>query len=519
MSCRINQLNKKTNVTYVYESVSYWDKEKKQARNKKICVGKLDPNGSFIPSNRLKPEQAAVRDPVVTASAEVVGPLIILDTITDQLGLRKLLKSCFPQQYQQILMMAYYLTSTGEPLSHCETWCKSHAPSFSGSLTSQRISEILHSISIDEKQTFLGKWMKAVLEEDYLCYDITSVSSYSELNEYIKYGHNRDKEKLPQLNLGVLFGQKGRLPVYYERTPGNITDVSTLHTLLNNFKALEVKSLHYIMDKGFYSKKNVDELVSSKSKFLVSVPLNNKWVQRAIDDIHQSIHGPDGYRKLDGEVIYVHSRLHPWEPSRRRCYLHLYYNAHARAKAVDQFTEELMEYKQELESKKLVSEHQKAYDTYFVVKTSPKRGRKVTYNGEAISQYISRYAGFQALFSNGIKDPLEALQIYRDKDVVEKCFDDLKNQLDMKRLRMHSSATVDGRLFVQFIALIYISALRKEMRKSALIERYTVRELIQEMNTLTKIKYSGKYGNILTEVTKPQREILKCLNIELPGKT
>ena len=235
--------------------MSYWDKEKKKARNKKICVGKLDSNGLFIPSGRLNPEQAAVRDPVVTASAEVVGPLIILDAITDQLGLRKLLKSCFPQQYQQILMMAYYLTSTGGPLSHCETWCKSHAPSFAGSLTSQRISEILQSIGIDEKQTFLAKWMKAVLEEDYLCYDITSISSYSELNEYIKYGHNRDKEKLPQLNLGVLFGQKGRLPTYYERTPGNITDVSTLHTLLKNFKALEVKSLHYIMDKGFYSKK------------------------------------------------------------------------------------------------------------------------------------------------------------------------------------------------------------------------------------------------------------------------
>jgi len=351
--------------------VSYWDKEKKQARNKKICVGKLDPSGVFIPSGRLKPEQAAVRDPVVTASAEVVGPLIILDTITDQLGLRKLLKSCFPQQYQQILMMAYYLTSTGEPLSHCESWCNSHAPSFSGSLTSQRISEILQSISIDEKQTFLAKWMKAVLEEDYLCYDITSISSYSELNEYIKYGHNRDKEKLPQLNLGVLFGQKGRLPVYYERTPGNITDVSTLHTLLKNFKALDVKSLHYVMDKGFYSKKNVDELFASRSKFLVSVPLNNKWVQHAIDDIYKSIHGPEGYRKLDGEVLYIHSRLHPWGQSNRRCYLHLYYNARARAKVVDQFNEELMEYKQELESENLISEHQKAYNTYFFVKTSP----------------------------------------------------------------------------------------------------------------------------------------------------
>ena len=53
--------------------------------------------------------------------------------------------------------------------------------------------------------------------------------------------------------------------------------------------------------------------------------------------------------------------------------------------------------------------------------------------------------------------PLEALRVYRDKDVVEKCFDDLKNLLDMRRLRMHSIETVDGRLFVQFIALILMS--------------------------------------------------------------
>ena len=87
----------------------------------------------------------------------------------------------------------------------------------------------------------------------------------------------------------------------------------------------------------------------------------------------------------------------------------------------------------------------------------------------------------------------------------------------MKRLRMHTSATVDGRLFVQFIALILISAIRKEMRSSKLIEKYTVRELLQEMKTLTKVKYSGKYGHILTELTKAQRDILKALDIQLPG--
>jgi Transposase len=86
----------------------------------------------------------------------------------------------------------------------------------------------------------------------------------------------------------------------------------------------------------------------------------------------------------------------------------------------------------------------------------------------------------------------------------------------MKRLRVHSSRSADGRLFVQFIALIYLSALRKKMRDSRLLERYTVRGLLFEMETLTKIKYSGRYGHVLTEVTKQQRQILNDLGMEIP---
>ncbi len=115
-----------------------------------------------------------------------------------------------------------------------------------------------------------------------------------------------------------------------------------------------------------------------------------------------------------------------------------------------------------------------------------------------VYRVFKRYAGFQALLSTRFKDLLEALQVYRDKDIVEKCFDDLKNSLDMKRLRMHSIETVDGRLFVQFIVLIFMSALRKEMRATKLIEKYTVRELLLEMDLLTKIRYAGKYGQMLT---------------------
>ena len=54
MPCHINVMNKKTGVTYVYESTSFRNKETKQPRNKRVCIGKLDPvSGELIASKRL----------------------------------------------------------------------------------------------------------------------------------------------------------------------------------------------------------------------------------------------------------------------------------------------------------------------------------------------------------------------------------------------------------------------------------------------------------------------------------
>ncbi|MFZ4616476.1 MAG: hypothetical protein ACOYM2_09820 [Rectinemataceae bacterium] len=63
----------------------------------------------------------------------------------------------------------------------------------------------------------------------------------------------------------------------------------------------------------------------------------------------------------------------------------------------------------------------------------------------------------------------------------------------MKRLRMHGIKTVDGRQFVQFIALILMSVLSQAMRAAKLIKKYTVRDLL-EMDPLTEIHYEGKFG-------------------------
>ena len=51
MASIVYQIDKKTGSKYAFESVSYWDKDKKQPRSKRRYLGKVEPEtGEIIPS-------------------------------------------------------------------------------------------------------------------------------------------------------------------------------------------------------------------------------------------------------------------------------------------------------------------------------------------------------------------------------------------------------------------------------------------------------------------------------------
>ena len=50
MVAQIDVYNRARGVTYVYESISYWDKELKQPRSKRTLIGKRDSDGNIVPT-------------------------------------------------------------------------------------------------------------------------------------------------------------------------------------------------------------------------------------------------------------------------------------------------------------------------------------------------------------------------------------------------------------------------------------------------------------------------------------
>ncbi len=52
MAAIIYQKDKRSGITYVYESISRWDKEKKQSRAKRTLIGRLDEEkGEIVPTD------------------------------------------------------------------------------------------------------------------------------------------------------------------------------------------------------------------------------------------------------------------------------------------------------------------------------------------------------------------------------------------------------------------------------------------------------------------------------------
>ena len=144
-----------------------------------------------------------------------------------------------------------------------------------------------------------------------------------------------------------------------------------------------------------------------------------------------------------------------------RLYIHYYYNIDKSADDEKSFDRNLIELRRELESGKPVAEHEKAYKKYFTIKTTPVRGTKATINEQAVAK-AKRYFGFFSLIINETMDAITALEIYRNKDVVEKAFGNLKERLNMHRTLVSSEQSLDDKLFVEFIALIYRSYIKKK---------------------------------------------------------
>jgi len=239
---------------YLYKVESYWDKEKKKARQRRTYIG---------PKDRVR--GGDVKPVLSELSVKHYGNIALLEEIAEKTHLKKTLKKNFSSDYMEILALAWFQIMESDADYLFPYWlCEQ---SFDGvkMLYSTDISGLYERIGRNQKvmEQFTGDWIGTMQPIEGIYYDITSFSSYSTGIDYVEWGYNRDKEDLPQINMGMVCCQKSGLPFFYKLFPGSIVDVSTIHNLLKDLEAYQLKDVLMVMDRGFFSTANITSLAAS----------------------------------------------------------------------------------------------------------------------------------------------------------------------------------------------------------------------------------------------------------------
>lgn len=79
-----------------------------------------------------------------------------------------------------------------------------------------------------------------------------------------------------------------------------------------------------------------------------------------------------------------------------------------------------------------------------------------------------------------------------------------------------SELTLNGKIFVQFVALIYVSYINKAMQETGLYQKWTMNDLLDELN-LIEVFETPDHQRIMGEITEKQKGLFTKLQIPLPS--
>ena len=505
---------------YVYKVFKTYRTDSGQPTNDRKSIGKLDPkSGLLIPNNNyyelydeVMESSFGAIDKTATSfshyeSVRAIGTTFIIKSILESLNVPSILTTVFgDKKASMILTSAIYMVSRGNIFERVTDWCEGFTI-FERVVTPVSASRLFSSITYQERISFFREWVSFQLQSGYLAYDVTSFSTYAKGIHDAEWGYNRDKESLPQINLGCYFGQDNGLPLFYMTYSGSITDKSHLPYMMAYNKELGISNVCFILDRGFCTEPNISYMHKSEKMYLCGVDVSHKEILAVIKEVRDGIISMRNVIKQGLYACTMHDQFYG-NPTN----LHIYFDPNS----VEQQRQNLYRIITTTEEKllkieKLTEKTMKRFLKYFDVELAKDGSFTYEHNYEKIDE-LAKNCGFFCLLTNTDINTEDALSLYRRKDVIEKSFDELKNHIDMKRMHTHNSDTTDGKIFCSFISLIAVSqmtSLLSEFMRSKSMSKDALISELEKIKIITMIDGS----RLMNPVTKTQRTIFEACNL------
>lgn len=495
---------------YVYYTVACYRNEQGKPTNDRVSIGKLDEKTGLLIPNRNYYEIYLKQVPPIQSGIHRYGIYYAFSEICEQLGVTKILKRLFPECYREILTISQYMLTEGNTMYYLEDYTEENETSLRGLMDDKKCSKIFASIRPEDVMLFFREWIKQKKSDEYIAYDVTSISSYSQNIAECEWGYNRDKEKLPQINLGMYYGETSRLPLYYRIYPGSISDKAHLKYMVSDSDLIDAKRLRYVMDRGFYSADNLNYLIEKGHRFIIALPQSLSYVKDLISKRGKEI--VNSSECMIGKGLFA--KKYESNALGFRMNVHLYYDSFKAATERETLFELIEQQENDLKSMEEPPDKKYHYDKFFFINRSKDGRLGFTKNHKAIDEALEQCGFFLIAETDFRRSSGEILEIYRKRDVIEKSFDNLKNEIDIKRMHTQSSETMQGKIFTAFISLIVRSYMQNNLKELKNLKNFTQRKIFNELDKIKVLELTqNSKPKAINPLTKTQRDILTALNL------
>jgi transposase len=454
---------------YLYEISSKWNKEKKRAQ--KITgkiLGKITEKEGFVQSGEKTHSDLQLKELTVKSSG--IGQFV-QSVSSDVLTA---LKKHFGDEAESIFCASLIRLAHQSPLKNMEFYFKNDflSENFPAiSLSDKKMTILLKNIG--ENREIISAFFKEFAKPgEHILMDMTAIHSKSKEMSLNHPGYNSSGNFDPQANLLLLFSQTIHEPVYYRLLPGNIRDVKSVKLSL---KEAGISDAIFIADKGFYSASNIVELENAKLQYVIPLKRNHTLIDY------------EPFKKEGKKGLAHHFRY-------QERYIFCMISQNSESQSVYVFLDDRLRFDEE-----------QSYLNRIDIQKEDKLSI------EDFHENAHTFGTFAVLTNLSEKTPLEIYQIYKSRMEVETAFDAFKNTLQADRSYMQNDQSLEGWMFINYLALLAYWRILKLLVSKDLLSKISIKDLLNHLTYIKKIRINGEWHQAeITEKTKKLLHKLGC---------
>ena len=461
---------------YVYEVTTQYNPEKRYNEHvSSRLLGKIHPGETeMIPT---RPRRNPKKD-LQKAERINVGATDILEWIGKASGIDKDIYAAADEgTAQKILSVArFWMANPDKTIRRIEEWQLTHNLPYQEGLSEDACYLLMKQLGLDVSisQRYFQNRAAHASSKASVAVDTTTISSYSENLNDVRYGYNKDGNGLATVKLLTMFSIEDHQPIAFMRQPGNIPDVISVVNALKQLSVLGMDRPLVVLDGGFFSDDNILAFIQNHTKFLMRASINGRWIRPELESVMDAIEVPSNVCPYDSDVYgttrlitltfsterkYTRNGINKGDivTEDHRIYLHFYYNVDKARTDRSALLDEILAVKQQLEQgvdESLLSKAEQDIKKKYLNITNTAKRFSVSMDDEAILQE-TRYYGYFVLISNRKMNTFDALREYRLREKTEEGFRIDKQYNDAHVTRSKTTTSLEGRFFCQFVAYGY----------------------------------------------------------------